>query len=405
MTVMKKQKDIIVYAASMILKAALLAAAWSGKSRRRGLESIAKMPIDEKDKEILFLRDRIYQLETRINIFQKQIHSSPNITRYTLKERLFILWHMEYFQIPRRQVTKTFGIARSTLYRWLKRIDDIPHSTQQPWNKTPESLATLVWRISRDNIDWGRIRISNQLKILNIFLAASTVRNILQRPKPRNPAPTPITCPKNHVPKNKNGCRIPAWYPNHLWSVDLTEVYYWGLWKIYVLVAIDHFSRKVVVVTPLEGPSTGFVINALETAFENIGKPKHLISDHGSVFTSAAFREFIDSNRVKIRYGAVGEHGSIAVTERVIETLKYEWLKKVAIIRGFRHLERLCCEFTEWYNVWRPHEFLGSATPATVFQDKAVPIVLKNAKDVPGNIITKRFEETKVTAYGLKKAA
>ena len=123
-----------------------------------------------------------------------------------------------------------------------------------------------------------------------------------------------------------------------MWSIDLTEVYYWGLWKIYVLVAIDHFSRKVVAVTPLEGLSTGFVINALEEAFVNSGKPKHLISDHGSVFTSAAFREFIDSNRVKIRYGAIGEHGSIAVTERVIETLKYEWLKKVAIIRGYRHL-------------------------------------------------------------------
>jgi len=31
--------------------------------------------------------------------------------------------------------------------------------------------------------------------------------------------------------------------------------------------------------------------------------PKHFITDQGSVFTSVAFREFIDSNRVKIRYG------------------------------------------------------------------------------------------------------
>jgi transposase InsO family protein len=401
---MKKQTEIITYAVSMILKAALLAAAWAGKFRRRGLESIAKLTIDEKEKEILFLRDRIYQLETRIKIFQKQVQSSSCKTRYSQKEKLFILWHMEYFQIPRHRVTKTFGIARSTLYRWLNRIDDEPKSTQQPWNKTSESLAALVWRISRDNIGWGRVRISNQLKILNIFLAASTVRNILQRPKPEN-QPTSTICSKIHVIKSQNGCRIPAWYPNHLWSIDLTEVFYWGLWKIYVLVAIDHFSRKVVAVTPLEGPNVGMVINSLEMAFENIGKPKHLISDHGSVFTSAAFREFIDSNRVKIRYGAIGEHGSIAVTERVIETLKYEWLKKVAIIRGFRHLVELCIEFTEWYNNWRPHEFLGSATPAMTFRDKAVPFVLKSAKDVPENIVVKRFEETKVTAYGLKKAA
>ena len=138
------KKEIIPYAVSMILKAALLAAAWAGKIRKHGLESISNMPIDEKDKEIFFLRDRIYQLETRIKIFQKQVYSSSNRQRYTLKERLFILWHMEYFQIPRRHVTKTFGIARSTLYHWLKRIDDIPNSAQHPWNKTSESLVDLV---------------------------------------------------------------------------------------------------------------------------------------------------------------------------------------------------------------------------------------------------------------------
>ncbi len=46
LTVMKKQKEIILYAVSMILKAALLAAVWAGKYRKRGLESIAKMSID-----------------------------------------------------------------------------------------------------------------------------------------------------------------------------------------------------------------------------------------------------------------------------------------------------------------------------------------------------------------------
>ncbi|NQU65777.1 MAG: transposase [SAR324 cluster bacterium] len=131
----------------------------------------------------------------------------------------------------------------------------------------------------------------------------------------------------------------------------------------------------------------------------------HLISDHGSVFTSAAFREFIDSNKVEIRYGAIGEHGSIAVTERVIETLKYEWLKKVAIIRGYRHLVKLCNEFTEWYNDWRPHEFLGSATPADAFQNRAVPFVLKHAKDVPADLEIKSFQETRVTGYRIRKAA
>ncbi len=147
------------------------------------------------------------------------------------------------------------------------------------------------------------------------------------------------------------------------------------------------------------------MINALEAALESSGKPKHLITDQGSVFTSAAFKGFIDSNRVKSRYGVFGEHGSIVVTERVIETLKYEWLKKVAIIRGFRHLTNLCSDFTDWYNNWRPPEFLGSATPAVAFRDKTVPFITKIAKDIPEKMMVKRFEETKVTAYALKKAA
>jgi len=56
---------------------------------------------------------------------------------------------MEYFQIPRRKVTETFGIARSTLYRWLEQIQGETENTERhAWNKTPEELVWLVWRIA-----------------------------------------------------------------------------------------------------------------------------------------------------------------------------------------------------------------------------------------------------------------
>jgi hypothetical protein len=54
------RKELIVYAVSLLLKALLLAAAWAGKARRTGLESIAGMSADEKDKEIVFLRDQVH---------------------------------------------------------------------------------------------------------------------------------------------------------------------------------------------------------------------------------------------------------------------------------------------------------------------------------------------------------
>lgn len=40
-----------------------------------------------------------------------------------------------------------------------------------------------------------------------------------------------------------------------------------------------------------------------------------------------AFAELLRQWNIKPRLGVVGKNGSIAVTERVIKTLKYEWLK------------------------------------------------------------------------------
>ena len=79
-----------------------------------------------------------------------------------------------------------------TLYRWLHKIED-GESSGPAANKTPAEIASLVWEITKANLSWGRIRIANQLRLLGIFLPASTVRNILQRPRPRDIPTTPAT--------------------------------------------------------------------------------------------------------------------------------------------------------------------------------------------------------------------
>jgi transposase InsO family protein len=98
-----------------------------------------------------------------------------------------------------------------------------------------------------------------------------------------------------------------------------------------VLVAIDHFSRKVVASCPLEGPNAGWVAEALEDAFLRHGAPKHIITDQEGVFVSDVFAELLRRWNVKQRFGAVGKHGSIAVTERVIRTMKGEWRRRVPV--------------------------------------------------------------------------
>ena len=159
---MNKNLDVISHAVTLIIKAAIMAARFSARVRKRSLKRLAAMDAGTKDKEILFLKDKVYQLEVQVSILQKRIQKRQNKPRYTLRERLFILWHMETFHIPRRRVTEYFGVARSTLYRWLHKIEDQKQSSS-PANKTPLEIAVLIWQITKSNINWGRIRIANQL--------------------------------------------------------------------------------------------------------------------------------------------------------------------------------------------------------------------------------------------------
>ena len=270
-------------------------------------------------------------------------------------------------------------------------------------NKTPAEIALLIWEITKANLSWGRIQVANQLRLLGIFISASTVRNILQGPKPRNTPAAPATPEKTEEkPESRS---IPGWYPNHVWSVDTTKVWCWGLWPIQVLVAIDHFSRKVVCVVPLEGPNAGWIIEALEQAMRKHGAPKHIISDQAPVFVGDAFAELLKQWNVKPRFGAVGKHGSIAVTERVIKTFKYEWLRCVPIIRGFDHLALLCDEFESWYNAWRPHMAIEGFRPDDLYYSRKPEVPKREAKTVPSNIERHVFAETRLTAYRLKTAA
>jgi transposase InsO family protein len=170
-------------------------------------------------------------------------------------------------------------------------------------------------------------------------------------------------------------------------------------------VVIDHYSKKVMAAIPLEGPNAGWINNALESAIEKYGPPKHIISDQGSVFIGEVFAELLDTYEILHRFGAIGKHGSITVTERVIKTLKYEWLKRATFIKGIDHLTELCSEFEVWYNNWRPHMALDGFRPDDVYYDTKPDKPERCAKTVPFNIEQHYLRQTRITGYRLKKAA
>jgi transposase InsO family protein len=175
----------------------------------------------------------------------------------------------------------------------------------------------------------------------------------------------------------------------------------WGLWPTWVLVAIAYFSRAVMAVVPLEGPNAGWVVEAMEEAFAEHGAPRHLISDQEKVFISEVVADLLYRWDVKHGFGAVGKHGSIAVSERVILTLKYEWLTRVPVIRGLDHLDQLLRDFALYYNDHRGHTTLGGAVPAVRYRGEPWDQPAKSAKDLPTNLERRVFSDTGITAYRL----
>jgi len=151
-SLMDKKHDTITFAVSLIIKAAVVAAKYSGRVRKRSLKRLGAMDIDDKDKEILFLVDKVYQLETQVSILLKRAQKHQAKPRYTLRERLLILWHMETFQIPKRKIAQHLGVSKSTVYRWLHKIQDDDKQAHIPANKTPKEIAAIV------KGQWGRVR-------------------------------------------------------------------------------------------------------------------------------------------------------------------------------------------------------------------------------------------------------
>jgi hypothetical protein len=97
-------------------------------------------------------------------------------------------------------------------------------------------------------------------------------------------------------------------------------------------------------------------------------KPKYIICDRDKVFDCQAFRRWVKRKGIKPpRYGAVGKHGSLAVVERLILTIKMELTRRMLVpVRRDAFLHGLRW-FRDWYNEHRPHTTLGGRTPNEVY--------------------------------------
>jgi transposase InsO family protein len=137
----------------------------------------------------------------------------------------------------------------------------------------------------------------------------------------------------------------------------------------WIGVVLDHASRAVVAERVFDKEPTAEKICALlELARGRAGRsPRYVISDRGCQFQDA-YRNWCRRWGVRPRFGAVGKHGSIAIVERVILSIKTEALQRILVTLS---LPLMCAEVTayaRWYNTCRQQASLRGATPLEVLE-------------------------------------
>jgi putative transposase len=110
---------------------------------------------------------------------------------------------------------------------------------------------------------------------------------------------------------------------------------------------------------PDSGQVTAFLAKTIRTA----AKPKYIICDKGKQFWCNRFKRWCKRHKIRPRFGAVGQYGSLAVIERFFRTFKDEGLRRVLVPLNLREMRQQISAIACWYNTFRPHTSLGGRTP------------------------------------------
>ena len=95
-----------------------------------------------------------------------------------------------------------------------------------------------------------------------------------------------------------------------------------------------------------------------------------MISDKGGQFRSDCYTDWCEERRIKPRFGAVGKHGSIAVIERLIGSMKREVSRRILVPSNMDEMRNELGAYFTWYDEFRPHQALSGMTPNEVYFDR-----------------------------------
>jgi putative transposase len=166
--------------------------------------------------------------------------------------------------------------------------------------------------------------------------------------------------------KRARGSRTPmpeSLRPGERWSLDFLSDTFGASRRFRILAVNDDCCREnlcLVADTSISGQRVARELDALVRVY---GKPKSIVSDNGTEFTSRAILKWANDNKVDWHYIDPGKPQQNAFIESFNGSLRDECLNE-EIFDSLEDARRKLALWRYDYNNVRPHSSLGNKTPA-----------------------------------------
>jgi putative transposase len=262
---------------------------------------------------------------------------------------------------PRRLIRCAIVLKPSTLLRLHRALTQRKYrrlfSSKVPTKPGPkgptEEIIAAVVDMKRRNPTWRCPRIAQQIALaFAISITKDVVRRILAvryRPTPDSAGPSWLTA-LGHT-------------KDSLWSLDLFRCESAVLCTYWVLVVMDHCTRRIVGFAVHRGVVDGVgLCRMFNRATQGQSSPKYLSSDHDPLYRFHQWQanlRILDVREIKtVPYVPL----SHPVVERLIGTIRRECLDRTLFWTA-ADLEMKLLDFQRYYNGHRTHAALGGRTP------------------------------------------
>ena len=226
-------------------------------------------------------------------------------------------------------------------------------------------LRKAIRDVARERRRFGYRRIGVMLERQGIRMNHKKLRRLYREEK--------LQVRKRGGRKRALGTRRPMILPsriNERWSLDFVSDAFTDGRRFRVLAVIDDYSRECLALVADTSLSGGRVARELDAIIAKRGsKPKTIVSDNGTEFTSMAILKWCQETNVGWHYIAPGKPMQNGFVESFNGSFRDECLNEIlfsTLTEARHHIN----DWKEDYNVTRPHSSLGNLTPREYTQNQ-----------------------------------